>query len=674
MDYAALAQKHGGTATAATSAPITPAPSATPDMSSLAAKYGGRPLTTEAPQSTVPKEPGALQSLAKTVFGPIATSLARPVQAAVALGGLATGHDISNEQIDAGTKKIPILGDLIAPTPKSYADIPKEIGRGAETVALGLSPIAGGALFGAGNSLEQGNDLLSTQTAFDTVLGAAGGKVLGLVGKPLIGAAGKVVGTITPQILKDVAAGGAKSITEFAANHQLLGGIAAPASESLAKGAQAIDTSIEGAFKKGGSAVQKVAQDQFPGMSPTNHYLNINKKDIIQPTVVNKAAYNKATDIFNDAKNKGIDLGEVANSRGIQHDQIIDGGRYSTADAAEQLRQNNFKISSELARPAIKAAEPGVALVPIENVRNAMISKVKAIPASQIGDEERATILKQIERRYADDSAAAKAHPNGYSLSDLHDARINAASNGGYKPGQSASDALKAQRSREEGRVFNQLFDSSAPDTLGIKPFKKELEKNFLLADYLDSLDTKKVPEGVTKKAVRLFGRATAATLGGKIGGFPGAILGSQYGDMLFSGFEALPNPIKTTVLNNYFDKRATNPAFDALRQYLGEQETARLLRKALPPAGKSSFKETSPTMFTTPGGVSTPNRGEAIDVAAVETGKAKKPASGRSSSTQKRLVDLAQQDPTYTPPNQLPTIKVGPKKRSPKSLNDIKF
>ncbi len=313
-------------------------------------------------------------------------------------------------------------------------------------MALGLSPIAGGALFGAGNSLESGNDLLSTQTAFDTVLGAAGGKVLGLVGKPLLNATGKVVGTITPQILKDVASGGAKSITDFAANHQLLGGVAAPASKALKTGAEAIDSSIEGAFKKGGTAVQDLAKAQFPGLSPTNHYLKINARDIVQPTVVNKAAYNKATDIFNDAKAKGIDLGEVANNRGIQHDQLIDGGRYSTADAADALRQNNFKVSSEVIRPAIEAAEPGVPLVPIENVRNAMVSKIKAIPASQIADEERATILKQIEKRYADGSATDKAHPNGFSLTDLHDSRIAAASKGGYKPGQSASDALKAQR------------------------------------------------------------------------------------------------------------------------------------------------------------------------------------------------------------------------------------
>lgn len=669
MDYAALAQKFGGTPATSTA----PAAPGAPDVSSIAAKYGGKAVAAPVSTATPPKEPGALTQFAKALFGPVVTELARPVQAAVALGGLATGHDISNEDIDAGTKKIPFLGDLIAPTPKNYGDLPKEFGRGAETVALGLSPIAGGALFGAGNSLEQGNDLLSTQTAFDAVLGAGGGKILGLVGKPLLNATGKVIGTITPQTLKDVAQGGTKAIVDFAEHHQLWGGIAAPASEALAKGSQAVDNTIEGAFKKGGTAVQDLAKQQFPGLSPTNHYLNINKKDIIQPTVVNKAAYNKATDIFNDAKAKGIDLGEVANNRGIQHDQLIDGGRYSTEDAADALRKNNFKVSQEVIRPAIQAAEPGVPLVPIETVRNAMISKIKSIPASQIADEERSSILKQVEKRYADGSAADKAHPNGYSLTDLHDSRIAAAGNGKFKPGQPASDALKAQRSREEGRVFDKIFNDTAPDSLGIKPAKKELEKNFILADYLESLDTKKVPEGVTKKAVRLFGRATAATLGGKIGGFPGAILGSQYGDMLFSSFEALPNPIKTSVLNKFFSEKTTNPAFDALHKYLGDEATARLLRKALPPGSGKPF-ELKQTYYVTPEGKASVLKSEAADVAAVETGKAKTPTSGRSAATQRRLVDLAQQDPNYIAPDQLPTIKVGPKKRSSKSLNDIKF
>lgn len=621
--------------------------------------------TPASPAPTEQKGNNILAAFAKGVFGAPATLLARPVQAVAGLAG------VSNEDIDTATKKIPILGDLIAPTPKNFGDIPAEVGRGAQTVALGLGPIAGGALFGAGTSLEQGDDLLSTQTAFNVALGAAGGKILGLVGKPLLNATGKVVGTITPKVLKDVATSGAKGIQEFAANHQILGGVAAPLSESLAKGGQAIDNAVDNTFKKGGQAVKDVASKQFPQLNPTNHYTAVNERDILRPTTVNEPKYHKATAVYNDAKAKGIDLEKVASERGIIHDQIAEGGKYNTLDAADNLRQNNYQVSDTIARPAIKAAEPGVALVPLEQVRSSMISRINKIPASQIGDEERATLIKQIKSRYADGSAADTAHPNGYSLTELHDARIAAQKNGGYKVGQSASDALKAQRSREEGRVFSEIFDSSAPEELGIKPFKKELEKNFLLADYLESLNTKKVPAGITKKAVRLFGRAVTATVGGKIGGFPGSILGAQYGDMLFNSFETLPNPIKMAVLQAV--KKEDPKIFGELVKYIGTKETERLMTKGLPSAGGSAFKETPPTIFTTPGGKSTTIKGEAADVAAVEQGRAKQPGTDRRLKSYLDKVNYAQgADGVYTNPKDLPTIKMGPKKKSPKRLNDI--
>ena len=144
------------------------------------------------------------------------------------MGAKLTGNDLPNEKIDAFAQKIPIIGGLIAPAPNNAADVEKDVGRAAETVALGTgAPIAGGALFGAGASLEQGNDLLSAQTALNTVLGGVAGglgaKVLASkwVGRPLFNAAGKVVGTITPKIIKNVAANGADAVAKFAATHNL---------------------------------------------------------------------------------------------------------------------------------------------------------------------------------------------------------------------------------------------------------------------------------------------------------------------------------------------------------------------------------------------------------------------------------------------------------------------
>lgn len=174
-------------------------------------KYG----TLSTTQPTVEEQPEPKDSfLGNLVKAPLTIAARGPQAIAELLGA-------SSEDVNKFTSKIPLIGKAIAPVPENFADVKKDIGRGAQTVAFGLNPVAGGALFGAGNSLEQGNDLFSAQTAFQTVLGAGAGKVLDLVGKPLLDVAGKVVGKITPSILKDVAGKGAGAIADFAAQHEI---------------------------------------------------------------------------------------------------------------------------------------------------------------------------------------------------------------------------------------------------------------------------------------------------------------------------------------------------------------------------------------------------------------------------------------------------------------------
>lgn len=281
-------------------------------------------------------------------------------------------------------------------------------------------------------------------------------------------------------------------------------------------------------------------------------------------------------------------------------------------------------------------------------------------------------MIRQIEKDYADVSANARANPNGYSLTALHDGRIVSMANGKFTPGIStAPSVLKAKLSRLEGTGFKDIFDATLPKNTGIEGVRREFEENFLLADYLDALNMKKVPEGVVKKAVRLFGRAAAATVGGKIGGFPGAILGSQYGDMLFASFEALPNPLKKAVLNRL--KAEKSPAFEVLDKFMKASKAEREAMLALPAAGESSLGPSSPTLFTTPGGVSTPNKGEAFDLTAVEQGRARVPKTDRRLKSYLTKVQTAQENQgPYIPERQMPVIKAGAKPKKARSLTDI--
>lgn len=566
----------------------------------------------------------------------------------------------------------PFSGGIVAPAPENFADVKKDVGRGIQTVALGTgAPIAGGAAFGLGSSLEQGNDLLSVQTAVNTVLGGAGGKVLEWVGKPLFNAAGKVIGKIAPETLIKLAAKGPEAIARFARENQLLGGAFSKTGEVLSKGFQGVDDTIGNAtsklFKGAGEGTKNFIGREYPSLSKKgleDRFVNIEKENFAKPSTISKAGYKKSAEIYKNAKEQGTDLGEVAVNNKIQHDKLIDGKNYATVDTADQLRADAMKASHDLIRPALAAAEPGVALVPISTVRNRMLAQVDNIPNTKIAAAERDLMKRKIAQRYADDSAEAAAHPQGYKLTDFHDGSILKNMEGKYKPNGTMSDNFAAQQAREEGTVFRDLLESNSPKEIKIGDFKRELQKRFQLADYLESLHGKRVPQGIVGKAVDLLGKVVGASAGANLGGGYGGIVGYHLGGVLFDSFEHMSNPLKAKVLNALV--RENPPVFNALVEYIGKEEAEKLLRLKLPAAGGSSFKEPVETLFSTPEGKATPNFQEAIDVTAVEKGSAKRPSSGMTDSKVRKIREFFEaQEPYDANP---PTIKAGRKQK----LTDI--
>lgn len=590
-------------------------------------------------------------------------------------------QDLSRRTIGAGEAIAPIAdkrafsGGVIAPTPENAKDVVKDVGRGIQTVALGTAaPIAGGAAFGLGSSLEQGDDLFSVQTLVNTALGAAGGKVLDWVGKPLFNGAGKVIGTITPKVLKDVAEKGAGALQKFAADNKLFGGAASKLSETIAKGFQGVDDKAASLFKGTGSGIKDAISSQYPGLSKTNlqnRYTRIEAENFAKPTTIPSASYNSATDIFKNAKAQGNDLADIAVKNGIRHDTLIDGGKYATADTADLLRSEAMKTSHDLIRPALEAAEPGVERVPIQRIRQSMLDQIDAIKPSQITDAERAIMKQRIEKDFADNSAAALAHPEGYSLTDLHDNSIVSNLNGKHKPNGLSSDNFNARQSREQGEVFRKILEDVSPKELEIGKFKAELAKQFQLADYLTALDTKKVPQGIVSKAVDLFGKVAGAGAGAQIGGGIGGIAGYHMGGVLFNAFEHVPNPVKARYLASL--QKEAPEVFKAFESYLGKQETQKLMRLKLPGAGQSSYRDPGKTLFSSPNGQVTDNLQEAVDVASRMNSAVKTPEIGKKGlASRVKLKEILESGTPYVPVNELPVIDIGKLPKTRKGAIDV--
>lgn len=127
--------------------------------------------------------------VAKGFVEPVATTVARPVQAIAEIAGT------TPDQVDAVTQKL--TGGLVAPVPRDWADAKKDFGREIQTAAFGIpggtlaKTAIGGAAFGLGSSLEQGNDVLSKDTLIDTAVGAGTGAILHGAGSVLKKTLGK---------------------------------------------------------------------------------------------------------------------------------------------------------------------------------------------------------------------------------------------------------------------------------------------------------------------------------------------------------------------------------------------------------------------------------------------------------------------------------------------------
>lgn len=572
--------------------------------------------------------------------------------------------------IDPTLKRKVFSGGVIAPAPENMKDVKKDVGRAAQTVALGLGPVSGGALFGTGSSLEQGNDLLSVETAFNTVLGAGSGKILDLVGKPLLNATGKVIGTITPETLKNVVKGGADAITKFAAQHEILPAVAKSAVKTFEKGATAIDEGVGKLFTGAGSGIRNTLAKEYPSLSTKSmqdRFLKIEQENFARPATT-PGKYAKATEIYDNAKSQGTDLAKVATDNGIRYDNLIEDSKYVARETADFVRADAMKTSHDLVRPALAAAEPGVQRVPLKTVRERMLADVDKIPNSKITDAERATMRSRIEKMYGDNSAAAKAHPEGYSLTDLHDSKIAATNNGKYRPNGTMSDQLRARQYRQEGDAFRELLEENVPPELDIKEFNKAIQDKFQLADYLDELDGKKVVQTIGSKAIDFAGKIVGAKIGQTTAGGLGGIAGYHIGGILTNSFEHLPNPVKAYYLQSI--EKTQPQIFKAFKEFLGEQETARLMRLQLPAKGGSSYREPGSIFYSTPKGKISSNIQEAVDINATESGSAKTPKSGRSTKEINKIQEYIQTNEPYLRDEEMPVIK-SPKKTQ-KSLRDV--
>ena len=604
---------------AATSTPPVPGGSTTPTVS-FSSKV--RPISTPVASQPIstPQEDtgGGVGGFFKGLVSAPATMIARPFQAAADIGdyigtkmAIADNPEsegaIRSANIDDRSKNRAKEGSIIAPTPQNTSDVIKDVGRGVQTVALGTgAPMAGGAAFGFGASLEnQGSKVFTGEGATDaltsTLIGMGAGKALDLVGKPLLNAAGNVIGKITPQTLKDVSSRGATAVSSFMAQHEIVPTAVKPAINAIPKVAEAFDKGVNKLFSGTGGVIKGAFQEQYPGMKSKNiakHYENVEVSRLFEPTKKTDAAYRNATEVFKDSKKRGINLEKIAADNKIYASDHITDGKYATQEVVDTLRNETMGGGPEILRPYLKAAEQGVARVPVSDVRNEMIYKIGKVSDSKLSTEQKKIAIQRINKEYGDGSVTSSRYKDGYGLENLYDSKLQTSSNlyKGPKNGgvQSISDNLTSQQKEIESQVFDSLLRKNAPKELGLDAYFKAQESKFVLANYLESLNTKKATQTMFQRGMKKAAQLGGATTGASVAGPFGMFSGYQFGGIVADTFASASNPVKVMYLKSI---GKTQPEiYSIMKTFTSDAEARALSRQLLPAAGASG--KTSPDLM----------------------------------------------------------------------------
>lgn len=494
------------------------------------------------------------------------TTLARPIQAIAEYAGA------SSEAVDKATSKIPLIGKLIAPVPQNGADVKKDVGRGIQTAALGLGPVSGGATFGLGNSLEQGNDVFSKETAAQTGIGALGGKLLDLAGKPLLDVTGKGIGKIIPQTIKDVTSKGAQAVSDFAAQHQILPQGASDAINTGAKGLENIANKpfdMAGtALKSTGNAVKNLIQKEYPSLSLNEDRFTKAKNNIAQTyektlplTPTEKARESTllqktGDNVYTTAAKHGINIGSEEAPVQIQgiSDQFANATKHAQSNEhgyfnVDEIKQNAFdhvddSVSSETSRETAK-----------KKIAKEIDALVKNNKSSVSKNANGQTIVKS--------DLVERLRKTGNSWTNFNSADPEKL---GQSTGYALSNAVRDQVSKEG--TFPAYREAN-----------KEWGKILHLQEVLGKIEAAgkpfKIPGGLSGSISR---RVLSGMLGYHTAGIGGAILGELGSEM---GAKILANP----ELRTYFDRQivekfaSKNPTPEAItklenqiREYINKQ------------------------------------------------------------------------------------------------------
>ena len=525
------------------------------------------PLNTDsqATQTSAPAAapgPGAffLGSLGQGVKGTV-NSLTAPIKGGINEVKTDTSQAFGSgvDQIKQGASNFGKGGDIIGPS----LDI------GAGIVNSAFSPLAA-PMKPVGMALNAATEPLQNNKGFQNFADSKAGIITANALKPIANAGTIAQGALAFAGGPKVAEGGAAGLDTVA--------------EPLKPGMTALKNDIT-------TAAGKVADVKDAAQSALeDRYVNQAKEQWTKPTTLPKG-FNKATQIFEGAADQGHNIADtlvknkinVADNvtRGANGKQVFD-----TADTAENLRADAGKASKEMLRPSLQKAD---LTTPKTSVDDVIAEAKKNITKNNtLVQETKDSLLRKLND--TGDSLKAQ-HPDGMSLTNLHDEKIVRDANAKYDnvTNDPATNA-EATKNKAVADAARKLVEQKAPADVPVKAFNKELTKQYQAANYLDALHGKNVPTGAFSKLANYGGKLAGLAAGHAVGGgILADVAGYHIGGAVERMFEGMSNPIKNTFLENL---KETNPeAFDKVQGFLNKEgPTPEQIKAANTPANPNNL------------------------------------------------------------------------------------
>lgn len=466
----------------------------TEPVKKVAGKFDFDSFGVEATPETQPTQESGIKTFAKSLVSAPLTLAARPFQLGAELLGA------SAEDVNKVSKKI--SGGFIAPVPENFKDVKKDVGRAVQTVAMGAAgPVSAGAGLGFGASLEQGNDVFSSDTLKSTAGGIVAGKVLGMASKPI----GKVLDKVTPNIVKKGFGAVAKPITEFAERTKIMPEVA---SNVINNGARMTENALNKPFDVVGGAV-KNAFTSSPEKVVQKRANTLQRLEDSNTRVRN---------YVDKQRGKGFDPKKDAYTTDLLVDSVDNNGVIRTKQENGAVARYNEAIRDKegVVGEAIKREGR---TVPLKDVEKELIT---AVNNSGVKGASRTEALSKVSREI--EGYKMELDPTGTKTIDqidmpvfnVHGAKVDKYANVNYLNENGRVDKAIA-------KTLKKIVEKNT-SSVDVAALNREMSGHYSNIGYLEKLDGTRVEGGRLGKH---FARTVGAIVGSHFGPL-GAIAGSE--------------------------------------------------------------------------------------------------------------------------------------------------